>query len=308
MKKNKARTGRRTGGTAAPGSDVEQADESVHADADPAPEEDVMIPDKAEEPLPSDEVVSELDPLWREYLASRSLEARNQLVERYMWQVREAAERLSAKFPAMVTAEDLHSWGSEGLINAIEKFEPERGYKFETFSTYRIRGQMLDELRRYDWVPRMIRLKKKRVEQKREELETGLQRNVTDEEMAEAMEMSLADYEKLQQEVDVKSMVSLDRKWDEGGDNEMSHLDSLTDFQAKDPTEDLQRAEIKELALRGLSKTEKEILVMYYYEGMKQKEIGAALDISESRVCQIHQKTLDLLREKFESRGLSSSL
>jgi RNA polymerase sigma factor for flagellar operon FliA len=197
--------------------------------------------------------------------------------------------------------------GSIGLIDAINKFDHTRGIKFETYCARRISGAMLDDLRKYDWVPRLIRNRTHQLNRYRDELETSLKRKATDEELAEYMDITLEEYHSRVREVsNVKTMVSLDRKWDDDDDNEMSHLDTLTDTRMKDPLEELQRNEIKSLALRGLSEKEKLILVMYYYENLNFKEIGAVLDISESRVCQIHNQTLNLLREKFNSREVTT--
>jgi RNA polymerase sigma factor for flagellar operon FliA len=234
------------------------------------------------------------------------MELRDQLIERYSHLVKQHAERLSARLPPMVVVDDLESAGNLGLIDAIEKFDHRRGIKFETYCAQRIGGAMLDDLRRYDWVPRLIRNKMHDLERRRDHLESKLKRVATDEELAAEMEMSMADFEKLKSEINVKSMVSLDRTWDDDGENETSHLETLTDNRGESPFENLQREEIKELALRGLSTNEKAILIMYYYEEMSLKEIGAVLEISESRVCQIHQQTLGLLREKFAAREVRS--
>ncbi len=255
---------------------------------------------------PGGPVPIEEDPVWEEFAATQSQRSRDELIERYMPLVRQHAERLSSRLPPMVVVDDLIGAGSMGLIDAIEKFDHTRGIKFETYCAQRIGGAMLDDLRRYDWVPRLIRNKMHELDRRRDELESRLKRVASDEELAEAMNMNMDEYEKLRDEINVKSMVSLDRTWDDDGENETSHLDTLTDTSSESPFENLQREEIKELALRGLSTNEKAILIMYYYEEMSLKEIGAVLDISESRVCQIHQQTLGLLREKFVAREVHS--
>jgi RNA polymerase sigma factor for flagellar operon FliA len=244
----------------------------------------------------------ENDPLWEEYARTRSTEARDRLIERYMPLVDATAERMAVRLPSSVDVNDLRQAGSVGLIDAIEKFDHTRGIKFETYCARRLSGEMFDDLRRYDWVPRLIRNKIHQLERAREELETELQRQATDEELAEHLDISMEEFDELQRELDVKSMVSLDRKWDDDGENEASHLDVITDTKARSPVDRLQREEIKSLALRGLKANEKAILIMYYYENMTLQEIGAVLDISESRVCQIHQQTLALLRDKFAAR------
>lgn len=244
--------------------------------------------------------------LWQEYSEEKSTELRDRLIEHYLELVYQAAERMNAKLPPTVDINDLIGAGTLGLIDAIEKFDHTRGIKFETYCSRRLSGAMLDDLRRYDWVPRLIRNRSHQLNRSRDELETKLKRRATEEELAEYMDMSMDEYESMLNEINVKSMVSLDRKWDDDDNNEMSHLNSLTDHKVMDPLEEIQRNEIKNLAIKGLSDKEKSILIMYYYDNLSLKEIGAVLSISESRVCQIHQQTLDLLRDKFGARELNS--
>lgn len=244
--------------------------------------------------------------LWEEYSKDRSNEMRDKLIEHYLELVYQAAERMSSKLPPTVDINDLIGAGTLGLIDAIEKFDHTRGIKFSTYCSRRLSGSMLDDLRRYDWVPRLIRNRTHQIERSRDELETKLKRTATHEELAEHMNLEMDEYEEMLREIDVKTMVSLDRKWDDDDDNEMSHLDSLTDNRVLDPLEEIERNEIKNLAIKGLSDKEKAILIMYYYDNLSLKEIGAVLNISESRVCQIHQQTLDLLRDKFNARELKS--
>ncbi|MBN1256646.1 MAG: FliA/WhiG family RNA polymerase sigma factor [Planctomycetes bacterium] len=244
--------------------------------------------------------------IWDEYSRTHSLDLRDKLIEMYVPLVRQEAERMSAKLPPMVDVNDLIGAGTLGLIDAISKFDHTRGIKFETYCGQRLRGSMLDDLRRYDWVPRLIRNKIHQLDRSRDELETKIKRPATEEELADHLELSMDDLDRLKNEINVKTMVSLDRKWDEDGENEMSHLDTLTDKRIKNPLDKMHRDEIKNLAMRGLSENEKAILVMYYYDDMSLKEIGSVLNISESRVCQIHQQTLSLLRDKFNAREVST--
>lgn len=242
--------------------------------------------------------------LWARYAQTSSQEDRDLLIERYIKVVNQVAERIATKLPPYVEVDDLKQAGCFGLVDAVGKFDYTRGIKFETYAANRVRGSILDFLRDGDWVPRQIRNKRHQLDRARDELETSLQREATDEELASHLEMKMEDYYALLKELDIKSMVSLDRKWDDGDDSEMGHLETLQDKSSCDPLDEIQRQEIKALALRGLSDKEQAVLVMYYYDNMSLKEIGAVLEISESRVCQIHQQTLELLRDKFTARDV----
>ncbi len=243
---------------------------------------------------------AQVDRVWEEYVEARGQEQRDTLIEYYMPLVYQTAERMANKLPSFIDINDLIGAGTLGLIDAINKFEPERGIKFSTYCCTRVSGSILDELRRLDWAPRLVRSRANQLDRCREDLEALLGRRPTDEELAEAMELDREQYEALLRETQVKSMVSLDRKWDEDDDHEMGQIEMLADRGALDPLSELERAEIKEVAIRGLSDKEKHVLVMYYFDNLTLQEIGRILGLSESRVCQIHSQTLDFLREKFE--------
>ncbi len=249
-------------------------------------------------------IEQDVDPWWRAYRETGQPWMRDRLIEHYYPLVRQAAEQIKARLPAQVDLEDLAQAGSLGLIDAIEKYDPDRGAKFETFCSLRIRGAMYDDLRRCDWVPRQIRNRGHQLERARDEAETRLQRVATDEEVAAHMDVPMDEYQELVREQRVRTMVSLDRTWEDEKENEHSHLEALTDHRTPCPLDRVEREELKQLAYRGLSRNEQAILQMYYYDNMSLKEIGVVLQISESRVCQIHQQTLNRLREKFSVRGL----
>ncbi len=243
--------------------------------------------------------------LWRLYTKEKDEEARARLIENYLPLVFDMAERLAKKYPAYLDVQDLISYGNFGLLDAIRKFKPEEGVKFSTYCNRRINGAIVDELRRLDWPSRQLRQKVNLVKRTREELENRLGRIAYDEEMAEELGLGAEEYEELMRDVHIKSMVSLDRKWDENDDNEVGPIEMLPDTRAPDPLTELTRREIKEVALRGLSEDEKQVLVLYYYENLNLKEIGVVLGLSESRVCQIHQKTLNFLKQSFAQREIS---
>ncbi|MDR0362377.1 MAG: FliA/WhiG family RNA polymerase sigma factor [Planctomycetota bacterium] len=243
--------------------------------------------------------------LWRVYVETRDDDARSKLIENYLPLVFQTAERLAKHFPTHLDVQDLISYGNLGLLDAIRKFNPDEGVKFSTYCNLRISGAIRDELRRLDWISRQLRSKVNQVKRVREELEIELGRHPYDQEMAERLDITVEEYEVLQQEVQVKTMVPLDRKWDDNGDNDTGPIELLPDAKAADPLNELIRAEIKEVAMRGLSEDEKKVLVLYYYENMNLKEIGLVLNLSESRVCQIHQKTLNFLKQKFTQREIT---
>ncbi|MFH0911584.1 MAG: FliA/WhiG family RNA polymerase sigma factor [Planctomycetota bacterium] len=239
---------------------------------------------------------------WQEFVATGSREARDRLIEHYYPLVCQAAERMKAKLPALVEIDDLKQAGALGLIDAIEKFDPSREIKFETYCTVRISGAMYDDLRRCDWVPRQIRNRGHQIQRARDELEIRLQRVASEEELAAHLDKTPEEFASLVREQQVHNIVSLDRKWEDERDTVRNRLEMLTDIRADSPLDALQRSELKNLAYRGLSQKEKAILQMYYYDNMSLKEIGLVLDISESRVCQIHQQTIERIREKFVAR------
>ncbi len=238
--------------------------------------------------------------VWRQYKTRKSEDLRNLLVERYLPLVRYVAERLAAKLPKSVELDDLMSAGVFGLMDAIDGYDLAREVKFETYCTTRVRGAILDELRAMDWVPRLVRARAHKLDQAVKELEAKLGRYPNDDEIAKKMGMSLAEYEDLVKEASAVAMFSLtaQRAGGEDGDDER-HMDVLEDHRFANPTEGLQRGEIKGRVVKSLSEVEKLVVVLYYYEELTMKEIGAILELSESRVCQIHSKIINRLRYQF---------
>ncbi len=243
--------------------------------------------------------------LWAQYTETRDEGVRERLVENYLPLVFDIAERMSKRLPDHLDVQDLISFGNIGLLDAVRRFDPAEGVKFSTFCNLRISGSIMDELRRIDWPSRQVRQKVNLIKRTREELETSLGREAGDDEMRERLGLDDKRYRDLLRDVQVKSMVSLDRKWDDSDDNEIGPFETLADTSAPDPLNELIRREVKEVAMKGLSTDEKQVLVLYYYENLNLKEIGAVLNLSESRVCQIHQKTLNFLKQKFSERGIT---
>ncbi|MFW5798790.1 MAG: FliA/WhiG family RNA polymerase sigma factor [Planctomycetota bacterium] len=243
-----------------------------------------------------------LQELWVEMKDSGSDEVRNRLMEHYLPMVKYLAERIHSKLPSEVQVEDLYSAGVFGLMDAINNFDLSRGVKFETYCSARIRGAILDELRAMDWVPRLVRSRAHMVEDAYRKLQAKLNRFPSDAELAEFMGLSMKEYYELIRSASAVSMVSLNRDWDDDSKKNLREIDVVEDKAVEDPSCDMHRSDLKDLITRGLSEKERLILILYYYEEMTMKEIGAALDLSESRVSQMHSSILLRLQEQLSRR------
>jgi len=239
------------------------------------------------------------DELWTAYLQSRDEESRNALWVHYHPLVRYIAERLKAKLPECIELCDLVSAGHVGLQDAIVKFEPEVGVRFETYCVPRIRGAILDSIRAMDWIPRLIRNKSHQYERIVRELTTELRRDPNEEEIAHRLGISSLEFYELQRELDVKAQVSVEgcnKPNAEGRD--MMRIEMLEHPERIEPTRELQREEVRKIALRGLCKNERKVIEDYYFRGRSMKQIGEELGLSESRICQIHSGVLEILSRK----------
>ncbi|MFP4106262.1 MAG: FliA/WhiG family RNA polymerase sigma factor [Phycisphaerae bacterium] len=240
---------------------------------------------------------------WDRYKADGDEEARNHLLENYLRVVRYAAERLHAKLPDEVDINDLMSAGIFGLMDAVNSFDPERGVKFETYCAPRVRGAILDELRSMDWVPRLVRSRAHKLNQATQVLEAQLGRKPDLDELADHMQLSPREFHKLHRDAFATSQVSLSRKWFETDSNkDVREIDVLEDKSSEDPIRSVQRKDMKDLITRGLSRAERLIIILYYFEEMTMREIGETLDLSESRVSQMHSAILERLRSQLEMR------
>jgi RNA polymerase sigma factor for flagellar operon FliA len=244
-----------------------------------------------------------LEPVWLEYKQTGDLSLRNVLLETYHPLVRYNAERIWAKLPDEVELDDLVSAGVFGLMDAIDAFDLSRGVKFETYCSARIRGAILDALRDMDIVPRLVRSRARKIDQATRELEMELGREPRNDEIARHMGMSEEDYEKLEREATAVTFVSLSRPYLEtDGDRDVREVDVVEDKRSEDPVVELQKKDVRDLVTKGLSRAERLILLLYYYEEMTMKEIGATLDLSESRVSQMHSAILARLRDQLVQR------
>jgi len=241
----------------------------------------------------------DIDQVWRDFKAFGDEDLRNQLIERYLPLVRYIAERVLAKLPQNIELEDLQSAGIFGLMDAVNGFDLDRGVKFETYCTHRIRGAILDELRSLDWVPRIVRNKASRIDAAWRDLEIELGRTPTDQEMAERFGMDLGEYEEMLREASAITVVSLTEKAREDkGTKSLRKIDLLEDEKAPRPEDDLRRMEVADFVTKSLSHKERLIVLLYYYEELTMREVGATLHLSESRVCQLHSRIIFRLRSR----------
>ena len=250
--------------------------------------------------------------LWEQCHGRHSQEARRDLVNIYARIVKYVAGRMAIGLPHYVEFNDLISAGLLGLIQAIDNFDHERGIKFETYAIPRIRGSILDELRSQDWFPRSLRRKDKQLEEAYSTLEVQLGRPATDAEVARKLEIRIEELDSMVGEVSIATIMSLDADTS-GEDNESSSSlgDYLADVQTEDVEQILAKHEMKDLMgtrMTELPEKEQLVLVLYYYEELTLKEIGEILDVTESRVCQIHTKAILRLKGKIERHEGKSSI
>jgi RNA polymerase sigma factor for flagellar operon FliA len=224
-------------------------------------------------------------------------------MEAYLPLVRAAAERMRAKLAGQVELDDLLSSGAIGLMHAVQSFDPGRGVKFETYCLARIRGAMLDELRSMDWVPRLARSRYRKLGQAAQILEATTGRKPTDAELARKLHIPLGKLRQMQADAQITGQVSLEHPVDAADDWGARLGDTLPCQREEDPTRQTLRQELKELIETGLSRAERLVILLYYCEEMSMREIGETLDLSESRVSQMHSTLLVRLREKLEAQG-----
>ena len=249
----------------------------------------------------------ELRELWRRYRHQGDERARERLVVAYSPLVKFIAGRMSAGLPSHVEEADLISYGLLGLIGAIERFDPDREIKFETFAVARVKGAIIDELRSLDWVPRSVRARARDVERAHAALEAELQRAPTDEEMAEKLKISVDEFHDALLEIANSSVLALDDLWTfadpEGGGGQVSVLDTIQDPNAIDPETEAHASELKDRladAIESLPERERLVIALYYYENLTLREIGEVLGVTESRVSQLHTKAVLALRSRFQ--------
>jgi RNA polymerase sigma factor FliA len=248
----------------------------------------------------------ELRELWRRYKSDGDRHARERLVVAYSPLVKYVAGRTAAGLPPHVEEADLISYGLGGLIAAIERFDPSREIKFETYAIMRIKGAIIDELRAMDWVPRSVRARAREVERANAKLEHSLQRAPTDQELAGELKMTVEELNEALLTISHSSMVALDELWstsDSSGD-QVSLMDTLEDTTAPDPAKALDVGDLKDRiagSIATLPEREKLVIALYYYENLTLREIGEVLGVTESRVSQLHTKAVLRLRSHMQA-------
>jgi len=241
--------------------------------------------------------------VWVEYQKNGSDEIRNFLIETYLHLVKYNSERVHSKLPDEVDVQDLAQAGLFGLMDAIDAFDLSREVKFETYCAQRIRGAILDELRSMDWVPRLVRRRTAQVESARVSLASEYGREPTDIESAGHLGVDMDELKKLLKDGRTVGVVSLNRKWYEtDSSRDVREIDILEDETQVNPLAETQKNDLKDLITKGLSRAERLIVVLYYYEEMTMKEIGMTLDLSESRVSQMHSSILARLKAQLLHR------
>ncbi|MDE6388624.1 MAG: FliA/WhiG family RNA polymerase sigma factor [Lachnospiraceae bacterium] len=238
--------------------------------------------------------------LWEEYSKDKSPEIREKIILEYAPLVKVVAGRLSMYLGYNVEYEDLVSYGIFGLIDAIDKFDFLKDVKFETYASLRIRGSILDQIRKMDWIPRTIRQKQKKIDAVIKEMEVRYGRPATDEEIAEGLGITGDEYLDWQSQMKITNVVSLNEFLEQGSEvpNEASHTRS-TQFDS--PEEVLERDELKKMlaeALELLTEKERKVILLYYYEELTLKEISSILEVSESRISQLHTRALQKMKVK----------
>ncbi|MFV0526396.1 MAG: FliA/WhiG family RNA polymerase sigma factor [Acidimicrobiales bacterium] len=247
--------------------------------------------------------------VWTRYKEHNRRRDRDELIVFYAPLVKYVAGRVAAGLPQSVDQADLVSYGMFGLIDAITKFEPDRGFKFETYAISRIKGSILDELRSIDWVPRSVRSKAKSVERAMGKLEAELHRAPTDAEIADELELSIDQLNTVYSQISSLGIVALDEMLSFRGGEGLTFGDTLAD-RADGPGGVYERVETRQLlaeAINRMNEREKIVLTLYYYESMTLAEIGRALGVTESRVCQIHTKAVLQLKSRFATLDRESA-
>lgn len=238
--------------------------------------------------------------LWDEYAKTKTPEIREKIILEYAPLVKLVAGRLSMYLGYNVEYEDLVSYGVFGLIDAIDKFDFTKEVKFETYASLRIRGAILDQIRKMDWIPRTIRQKQKKIEAIIKEVELTTGRSATDEEIAKGLGISEDEYLEWQSQMKITNVVSLNEYMEQGSEVP-ADMNRYSTARFDSPEENIEKAELKEVleqTLQTLTEKERKVILLYYYEDLTLKEISNVLEVSESRVSQLHTRALEKMKDK----------
>jgi len=246
-----------------------------------------------------------IDAVWIDYKQTKNPVAKEEIINHYLHLVKYIASRLKVNYPAHVELGDLVSSGILGLLDAIDKFDLERGLKFETYAMSRIRGAIIDELRNLDWTPRSVRKKASDIENTYVKLQKEYGRVATNDEVASDLEINVSDLNITIAQVNNSAFLSLDEYISVGNDREnINRLAIIEDEKAEKPDIELHKQQVKDILGRSideLPKKIKQMVALYYFENLNLKEIGEVLGVSESRVCQIHSQAMLILRGKLKN-------
>ncbi len=241
--------------------------------------------------------------IWREYRGTKDAKLKNEIVLAHLSLVKYLAGRLAVKLPAFVGQEDLESYGIFGLLEAVEKFNPDLGVTFKAYAYSRIRGAMIDEIRKLNWIPRTLWQKIQFLNTTRERMQKELGEQVPSTTLAEAMGITVAELYKLEGQINLLSLSSLDETVSVADGERVRWGDMIHDPESPDPLDLIEKEESRRLlveAIEELPDKDRTVLALYYQEELTLKEIGKVLDVSESRVCQLHTRALNRLRSKLE--------
>jgi RNA polymerase sigma factor for flagellar operon FliA len=234
--------------------------------------------------------------LWEDYSKCKSNEIRDKIIIEYANLVKIVAGKLSMYLGYNVDYDDLVGYGIFGLIDAVDKFDYSKGVKFETYASFRIRGAILDEIRKMDWIPRTLRQKQRKIDAAFHKIESEQGRMATDEEVAKELDISVEEYDLWQSQTKVSNLLSLDEYLEQGSEVNMeANLSTQYDL----PEKVVEKKELKDIliqSLDALTEKEKKVITLYYYEDLTLKEISLILEVSESRISQLHTKALQKMR------------
>ncbi len=235
--------------------------------------------------------------LWEEYIKTKSDKLREQIIIEYVPLVKLVAGRLNMYLGYTVEYDDLVSYGVFGLIDAIDKFDYDKGIKFETYASLRIRGSILDQIRKMDWIPRSVRQKQKQIENAVAKLEKEKGVNIKDKDIAEELGISVDEYRNWEGMANISNIASLDEFMEQGAEGTVKEFRNTTYLE---PEEAVDRDEKKRMlmeALELLTEKEKKVVLLYYYEELTLKEVASVLEVSESRISQLHSKALEKMKK-----------